>query len=208
MILTRRAICEQIQRRLANGTPSADFEPVIDEINSWLNHGIPAAALKSYADSVQLDGVESVPDGFYVTFRKIPVSMEDGIGLFKASLPATPYGMPRGYDISAAWLMTSGRLGQSMIRIDEKHIGMYRDMPRPMNSILFWVEGATMYIDSPIDLSSKVLAIRMAAATGELDDPISMPPDYLGYLIEYVMRNFAPSVNQPQDTVNDGQNIK
>lgn len=208
MILTRGAICEQIQRRLANGSPSADFEPTLDEINSWLTHGIAAAAMKSYTDAVQIDGVESVPDGFYTTHKNLPIVLDATTSLFKVNLPTAVYGLPRGYDINAAWIVTNNRLGATLIRVSEKQLGSYQSLKRPVNAILFWAEGSTLIIDSLMDISTKKLAVRMAGSTAGLDDNIAVPPDYHPYLIEYVMRWFGPSVSQPQDTVNDAQNIK
>ena len=64
--MTRKTLCELIQRRLAGGDVSDDFSPKLDEINLWLNHGIAASAFKNYTDSVQIDGIEFVSESFYI----------------------------------------------------------------------------------------------------------------------------------------------
>src|SRR5690606_2264262 len=101
--MTRKEICELIQRRLAGGTPSNDFEPVLDEINKWLDFGVGQAAVQNYRDSTQIE-VEYVGDAFYTTFKGIALTKDPDSGYWSGTLPTPPVGLPSGHDISSVYV--------------------------------------------------------------------------------------------------------
>jgi hypothetical protein len=204
---TRRQVCELIQRRLAGGDVSDDFHVKLAEINLWLNHGIAAAAMKNYTDGVQVDGIEYVSDSFYVSFRDVTITHDTGTGYYYADLPAMPYGLPKGYDITRLAIQGNGELSKGLIRVDATKNAAYQHLPKPKNKLFYWMEGKRVWIDSFTALQTNKLFGRMAASdtstySGGLDDPFNAPPDYVPFIMDYVYAKFIQPV--PQDTSNDG----
>jgi len=201
--MTRKEVCELIQRRLAGGTPSNDFEPVISEINAWLDYGIAQAAIRNYRDGAEID-VEYIADAFYTTFKNIPISREPESGYWKGVLPSPAIGVPRGYDITSVMPASNGRFGKPFIRVTPQQLDYYNDLPRPIGPF-FWTEESFIYVETNMDLSGVKLAVRMASSAGKrgLNDEVLCPADYIPLVIEYTMAKFQP---RPKDNSTDGVN--
>lgn len=206
--MIRKEICELIQFRLAGGVPQDSFEPTLDEINKWLDHGAAAAAMKNYTDGVQIDGMEYVADAFYLTTKGIALTKDSDSGYWTATLPNAPIGIPRGYDITSLYLQGSGRYSNSLVRLNPQQIDYYRSLPKPKNFIFYWPENDTLYIDSFADLTNEKAVVRMAGSAGKrlLTDKFLCPDDYIPFVVEYVFKQFLPKTNVPKDNLNDSVN--
>lgn len=202
--MLRKEICEQIQRRLANGTPSNDFEPSLSEINSWLDGGVAIAAMRNYTDSASLD-IEYIADAFYYSY-KVPISKDDETGYYKGTLPALPLAIPRGYDISNASVIGSGFVGKSAVRVSPQQLPIFRDLPKPSDAIFFWTEGKLVFLESPFDLVNRSLRVTMAGSKGsaKLTDELLCPLDYISIVVDWVYSKFVQ--NPPKDVTKDNLN--
>lgn len=202
--MIRKEICEQIQRRLANGTPSNDFEPSLSEINSWLDAGVASAAMRNYTDSASLD-VEFIADAFTATY-KIAISKDETTGYYKGTLPAVGLAVPRGYDITSVNVVGSGVLSKPMIRVTPQQLDYYKDLPMPPESSFFWSEANEIFIESAFFLVGRQLSVRMVGSAGhrKLADEFRCPTDYLPMVIEWVYAKFVQ--NPPKDYSTDGIN--
>lgn len=203
---TRREIAELIQRRLAGGTPSQDFEPTLDEINKWLDYGVASAAMKNYADGVNIDGIEFVGDAFYTTVKNLVLTNDSDTPFYKTTLPAQPISLPRGYDITSVQVMDGGRLSMSGIRVSPQQLDYYKTLPKP-EGFFYWSEQGTLFVESDRVMTGKKLLVRMAssAVNRSLDAELTIPSDQMPFLLDFMFRYFGNKV--PQDFSNDGKNI-
>lgn len=207
--MTRKTLCELIQRRLAGGDVSDDFSPKLDEINLWLNHGIAASAFKNYTDSVQIDGIEFVSESFYITLGGLTINKDENTGWYFANLPSSPYALPKGYDITMVAIQGNGKLSKGLVRKDAVKHNAHDSLPKPPNKIFWWVDSKALWMDSFTPIQSNTLTLRMAASAGGvyqggISDELRVPDDAIPYVIEYVLKVFGqPAI---QDTSNDGIN--
>jgi hypothetical protein len=206
-MIIRREICEQIQRRLAGGTPSSDFEPTLSEINSWLDAAVAKCATISYNQSAQVE-YEYVADSFYATYKNIALSKDNDSGYFKGALPQAVIGLVRGYDISEAMIMGTGQYSKPLVRVSPIQLSIYEDLPKPKDEIFYWTEGSDIYVRSSFSIAGKKLVVRMAGSAGKrgLDDELLCPADMIDLVINYVRTQFAQPI--PQDRSADGLNQK
>lgn len=207
--MTRKTLCELIQRRLAGGDVSDDFSPKLDEINLWLNHGIAASAFKNYTDAVKIDGIEFVGEAFYISVKNLTISEDTTTGWYFVTLPSSPYALPKGYDITMVAIQGNGKLSQSLLRTDAVRFDANKKLPQVPNKIYWWPEGNVLWMDSFTALQNDKLFIRMAGSAGStysggLEDELRVPDDAIPFIVQYVMGLFAQPV--PQDNNNDGQN--
>lgn len=197
--MKRKTLCELIQRRLAGGDVSDDFSPKLAEINLWLNHGIAASAVKNYTDAVKIDGIEFVSDAFYLTITDLTIYKDETTGWYFADLPAAPWALPPGYDISWAKIQGSGYLSKGMVRTNPNRRAVHEALPKIPNKLYWWVDTNRLYIDSFTALQHNKLAVRMAGSAGStysggLDDTLRVPDDAIPYIMEYVLRVFGQKV--------------
>ena len=188
--MTRRQLCELIQRRLAGGDVPVGFSPKIEAISLWLEPAVAAAAMKSYGEGASID-IENVGDAFYMTFKDLTLSLDASTGEFYTTVPASPYGIPFGYDVT---------------RAHQRQVSVYKHIPKPVNASVFWFEGAQMRVESEQVLTGKKVLVRMASmgTSANMDSAIQCPSDQLPYVIEFVERKFMQPM--PEDLSNDGNN--
>jgi hypothetical protein len=213
--MIRKEICELIQRRLAGGDPTDDFPVTLQEINLWLDQAVAASAMRNYADSVNVDGIEFVGDAYYTTFKNIVLARDSVTRDFFGTLPAMPVGVPRGHDISAAHLqitLPAPGLSAPLVRMNPQQLSFAHTLPYPSLTPRYWVEGNQIYVRGfdGTDYTGRSITIRMIGSAGRrlLTDELLIPSDYLPFVIEYIMKNFLPTQNGPKDTINDGNDIK
>lgn len=206
--MTRREICELIQLRIAGGTPSQDFEPTLDELNLKLDPAAASAAMKNYADGVNVDGIEFVGDAFYTTIKNLTLIEDTDTPYFKTTLPVAPLALPRGYDVASVAVMAGrNRLSANGVRVTPQQLDYYKSLPTPPNSFFYWFENTTLYVESFTEMTGMKLLVRMASSSIDksLDSKFYVPDDYLGFVMEIVERQYLPRA--PQDSSNDGKNI-
>ena len=211
--MIRKELCELIQIRLAGGMPSDDFPITLNEINLWLDHAIAASAVKNYTDGVSIDGLEFVGDAYYATFKNLTLTQDTDSLYFKTTIPAPPVGVPRGYDIASAYIMqATGGYGTPLVRVNPQQLDYYESLPKPKNSIEFWVEGVTLFVKAATTnlLTGAKVAVRMIGSAGSrsLTDAALVPNDAVPYIVDYVFKYFSQTDQMPKDLTNDGTNTR
>lgn len=203
--MIRRTLCEIVQRKLAGGEPSSDFEPSLVEINALLDSAIAYAAKSQYNESAQVD-VEYISDSFYTTFRGIVLTEDTDTGHWGADIPAAPAGLPRGYDIEV-FPYGDGSTGKAFVRVSPQQLGIYHGLPKPINSVLFWTEGNKLKAESPFSLSGIKVMLRMVVGSGsqELTAELSCDGTYIPGVLEWMDRHYN---RPPKDNSTDGLNVR
>lgn len=209
--MIRKTLCELIQRRLAGGDVPDDFSPKLDEINLWLNHGIAASAIKNYSDAVKIDGMEFVSESFYISLSDLTIYKDETTGWYYADLPASPWALPKGYDITTVSIQGNGVLSRGLIRTEPTRRNMHDSLPKIPNKLYWWIDTNRLNIESFTALQHNKLYVRMAGSagttyTGGLNDTLRVPDDAVPYIIEYVLRVFGQKV--VPDVSNDGVDQK
>jgi hypothetical protein len=201
---TVRQISQLILRRVSQGRPSDESAITENEVALWLGHAVAAAAVRAYQGAVQVDGVESVPDGFYHTFKNLSLTEDEDTGFYEFTLPAKPYGLSGGWDMQSATIQGTGVLSGEMVRVAPNQRGFYKKLG-PKNAIFFWVEGITGVVDSPVDLTGKRVRVTMPAMSLDMDDEMNVSEDQLVFITEYILKNFLSTLNVQPDLSNDGK---
>lgn len=204
--MTRRYLAQLILRRLANGDVSDDFPIKEQEAAAWIDHGVAYAARANYNDNANVD-VEYVGDGFMTTFKNLSLTKDSATSAYYVALPATPYGLPPGYDVAGVNLEGDGKLSTGMIRVKIQQLDYYLQLPMPPKAVFWWIEGKVLNLFSTwAILDGMKVRVRMASAgdPADLDAELNIPNDYVQLVIEYVMKYVAPTLSIAQDVVNDG----
>lgn len=207
--MTNRMLCELIQRTLAGGTASDDFEPKIEEIFRWLGPGIAYAAKVAYSDSVNIDGIEFVGDAFYTTFKNLALTKDEDTGWYTTTLPATPYGLSIGHDITNVALQGVGKVGLPALRVSQTQRAFFERLPMPENRLFYWVEGDELSIKTFGVLDGDTVRVTMASTSStSLDGPAGCPEDYIPGIVDFIRKQYLPTLNLPKDLSNDGVNVR
>lgn len=120
--MTRRVLIEQIRRMLYGGVPTDDANITEKEINLYINEALAYMAKINYTDSIKLDGIESIADSFYLTFKNLAITKDNDTGYYSLDLPQVPLGLSRGYGISTVTFPTSTGLAKSPIPISVREL--------------------------------------------------------------------------------------
>lgn len=205
--MTRKQLCELIQRRLAGGNVPDDFSPKIEEINYWIEHGVAYSAMKNYTDNVNAADIEFVSDAFYTTFYDISLSEVQKTKELVGTIPSIPYGLPRGHDIISASVSNGSGERIEMMRLTLSQASYFKKFKYPSNSVFYWVEGNKIYVTSKYILTDYLVIIKMASSVGDagLDSELNCPPDLIMTVVDYVTRQFVQPVQK--DLSNDGVQV-
>ena len=203
--MVKKAFVQLLLRRISGGLPSDDTAITENEIALWVDAGIAASAMKAYSESVNLEQVAHVPEGYYITIKGLALTEDTDTGRFKATLPGKPYGLPAGYDITSLQVQGNGKLSQPAIRLPLERVSYYKLLPHPKNANFFWPEGNILYMESATDLTGKKVVVTMAGQSTDLNTEMSVSEDQLPWITEYIFKTFLPTLNIPADNQNDGK---
>lgn len=203
--ITRYELCERIQRVIYNGLPSDDATITIPLINIWLNDAIGAVAKRNYTESVQLDGVAYVNNSFYLTYKGLAITQDEN-GVWKFTLPQIPLGLGKNEGINTVQFKGSGKTSYTAIPLSQNQIAYTDSLRKIPNKLFYWNEGTTVYIKSSLVLSQYTATVRMVSGgdSSDLDSVVNVPDDYIGQIVDYVVKALMIERSQPLDTVNDG----
>lgn len=204
--MTRRAYCELILRRLANGDVSDDFPIKIEEVSQWIEQGVAVAAMKNYTDNANIE-IEYVSDSFYTTFKNLSLTKDSETGFFNTTVPAAPYGIPKGYDVASVNIEGQGILSNGLIRVNIQQLDYYLKLSLPPKAIFYWFEGKVLNLFSTwAILDGFKVRVRMASGgdSTDLSAELNIPSDYMGFVSDFVFQKLMPTLNIQQDNVNDG----
>lgn len=203
--MTRRVLIEQIRRMLYGGVPTDDANITEKEINLYINEALAYMAKINYTDSIKLDGIESIADSFYLTFKNLAITKDNDTGYYSLDLPQVPLGLSRGYGISTVTFPTSTGLAKSPIPISVRELDYMDSLKQPPSKIFYWPEGKKLWFKSYTNLVGKFAIVRMVSTeTADLDSELNVPQEYITDIINLVMNQLRPRKATPQDSTNDG----
>jgi hypothetical protein len=203
--MTRKVLIEQIRRMMYGSIPTDDANVTEKEINLYINEGIAYMAKVNYTDAIKLDGIETVADSFYATFKNLAITKDNDTGYYALDLPQVPLGLSRGYGISTVTFPTSTGLAKSPIPISPRELDYIDNLKQPPSKIFYWAEGKKLWFKSYTNLVGKFAIVRMVSTeTADLDAEINVPQEYITDIINLVMNQLRTRKATPQDSTNDG----
>ena len=203
--MTRRVLIEQIRRMLYGGVPTDDANITEKEINLYINEAMAYMAKINYTDAIKLDGVESIADSFYLTFKNLAATRDTDTGYYSIDLPQVPLGLARGYGIATVTFPTNTGSAKSPIPISVRELDYMDNLKQPPSKIFYWAEGKKLWFKRYINLVGKNAIVRMVSTeTTNLDDELNVPQEYITDIINLVMGQLRPRKATPQDSTNDG----
>ena len=203
--MTRRVLIEQIRRMLYGGVPTDDANITEKEINLYINEAMAYIAKVNYTDAIKLDGIESIADSFYLTFKNLAATRDTDTGYYSIDLPQVPLGLARGYGIATVTFPTNTGAAKSPIPISVRELDYMDNLKTPPSKIFYWPEGKKLWFKSYINLVGKNAIVRMVSTeTANLDDELNVPQEYITDIINLVMNQLRPRKGAPQDSTNDG----
>ena len=203
--MTRRVLIEQIRRMLYGSIPTDDANISEKEINLYINEALAYMAKINYTDSIKLDGIESIADSFYLTFKNLAITKDNDTGYYSLDLPQVPLGLARGYGIATVTFPTSTGLAKSPIPISVRELDYMDSLKQPPSKIFYWPEGKKLWFKSYTNLVGKFAIVRMVSTeTADLDSELNVPQEYITDIINLVMNQLRPRKGAPQDSTNDG----
>ena len=203
--MTRKVIIEQIRRILYGGVPNDDANVSEKEINVYINQALAYMAKVNYTDAIKLDGVESVADSFYATFKEIPITLDSTTGYYSLDLPQVPLGLARGYGISTVTFPSNTGLAKSLVPISVRELDYMDNLKAPPSKIFYWAEGKKLWFKSYTNLVGKFAIIRMVSTeNSDLDAELNVPQEYITDIINLVLNQLKIRKSTPEDTTNDG----
>ncbi len=203
--MTRRVIIEQIRRIFYGGVPNDDASLSEKEVNLLLNEAIAYIAKVNYTDAIKLDGIETVADSFYATFKNLAITRDNDTGYYSLDLPQVPVGLSRGYGISTVTFPTSTGLAKSPIPISVRELDYLDNLKQPPSKIFYWAEGKKLWFKSWTNLVGKLAIVRMVSTeTTDLDAEINVPQEHISDIIDLVINKLKIRKGTPEDNVNDG----
>lgn len=208
--MQRIVLIERIRRQIYGEFPDDDAQITIGLVNNWLGDAIAAAAKQNYTESVNLDGVAYVNNSFYTTFSNLAVTKHDN-ELFSIILPQIPVGIGRNEGVASVRLKDGVSVSYDAIPLSANQVAYNRGRRKIPNKLVYWYEGKQIFCLSPeFDLSGCTAYVRMVSGgdSADLDSEINVPQEYFGLIVEYVKQQLAFMRNMPQDTQNDGSDIK
>lgn len=205
---TRGAFIESILMQLYGGKPTDDAEITYNLVNLYLQEGIATAAQAAYKNSIQIDGVGYINNGFYTTFSGLSISIDSSDNqCYVFSLPEIPVGISANMGIAEVRFKGSGMTSLPGIPLSINQWG-YFDSMRPIpNKIMILPEGKYVRAKTPLVLSNYTATVKMVSGgdVSNLNSELNVPPDYLPIVRDYIVQKLLGERSIAQDNVNDGQ---
>lgn len=208
--MTRAYYIERILRQIYGGYVRDDSTITTNLVNGWLNDAIAYAAKQNYKEAIALEGIGYVNNGFYSTFKGIPV-VEDERFTWKIELPQIPLGIGRNEGISTLKFKSSdGQISLPCIPVTEAQASYFQTMRPLEGKVIYKYENSSAYAYTPIDLSGYTAQVTMVSGgdSSDLTSKINVPDDYFPFVTDYIQKQLMIERSQPQDTANDGADIK
>lgn len=203
--MTRKVLIEQIRRMLYGSVPTDDANITEKEINLYINEALAYMAKVNYTDSIKLDGIETVSDVFYLTFKNLAITKDNDTGYYSLDLPQVPLGLARGYGISTVTFPTATGLAKSPIPISVRELDYMDNLKQPPSKIFYWAEGKKLWFKSYTNLVGRLAIVRMVSTeSSDMDAELNVPQEYITDIINLVMGQLRPRKATPQDSTNDG----
>jgi hypothetical protein len=203
--MTRKVLIEQIRRIYYGGVPNDDATLSEKEVNTYISEAIAYIAKINYTDAIKLDGIESVADSFYATFKNLAITKDNDTGYYSLDLPQVPLGLSRGYGISTVTFPTSTGLAKSPIPISVRELEYMDNLKQPPSKIFYWAEGKKLWFKSYTNLVGKFAIVRMVSSeNSDMDSELNVPQEYISDIIDLILNKLKIRKGTPEDLVNDG----
>lgn len=208
--MVRRTYIERIRRLIYGGQPPAEANITIGLVNNYLQDAIAVAAKTNYTDNLKLEGIASVNNSFYTTFKSLVIASDEQF-MWKITLPQIPVGIGGIEGVSKVIIKDSSspQLSYPIVLLTENQVSFQRGMREIPNKLLGYPEGEFVYIMSTLMLSSYTAQVTMVSggSSTDLDSTLNVPPDYLPVMNEFLLRILMVQKNQVQDVTDDGSDI-
>lgn len=208
--MVRRTYIERIRRLIYGGQPPAEANITIGLVNNYLQDAIAVAAKTNYTDNLKLEGIASVNNSFYTTFKSLAVTSDEQF-LWKITLPQLPVGIGGIEGISKVIFKdsSSNQLSYPVVLLTENQVSFQRGMRAIPNKLLAYPEGEFVYVMSTLLLSDYTAQVTMVSggSSTDLDSTLNIPADYFPIMTEYLKAQLMFQRNVPQDLQNDGTDV-
>lgn len=208
--MKRSTFIERTIRQIYGGQPPDDVDITPNLVNTWMNDAIGLAARANYTDSYKMDGVGYVNNGFYTQFKNIAVTAEEQF-TYKFTLPEIPLGIGANQGISTLQFIDSdGNVSLPCIPMSANQVSFFQRMRPVPNKVLFYPEGNSVYAKTTLLLDQYTAKVRMISGgdSTDLDSELNVPPDYFGYMVEYITKQLMLQRNMVTEQANDGVETK
>jgi len=209
--MSRRALIERIRRQIYNGQPSDDATITVGLVSNYLNDAIAFAAKSNYIENIKLDGIKSVNNGFYSTFKGISVTQDEQF-TWKIQLPQIPVGIGDNEGLSTLVFKDaqSNRISQTVIWVSENQKGYFDGMRPIPNKLLAYNNGEFVFVKSTLLLFQYTAQVTMVSGglSNDLSSTVNVPPDYFPSVMAYMQQQLLLEANQAKDVTNDGEDFK
>ena len=98
--MNRSQFIELVRRNYYNGIPSSDAELTPEEVDLYVDAAVGRAVTINYREAIELDGIETIGDVFYSTFKGFTIAKDNDTGYYYIDLPQAPLASKRGYNIA------------------------------------------------------------------------------------------------------------
>lgn len=206
--MTRYQYIEKELRLIYGTQPIDDADITFNLVNIWLSEGIGIAAQKNYRDNGQLEGINFVNNGFYTTFKNLPVTKFQNF-LYRVELPEIPVGIGHNEGVSTLTFTdtTTGFISYPSVPLTINQATYYRSMRPVQNKLLYIQQGKFLDVVSTLILSVGYTANVVMISGGDstdLNSVLNVPPDYLPIIDEFIEKKLMAERLVPQDDINDG----
>ena len=208
--MTRRTFIERVRRQIYNGQPASDATITVGLVNNYLNDAIAMAAKTNYTDSLKLEGIAYINNGFYTTYKDIAVIPDEKF-TWKVSLPDFPVGLGYSEGISTMYFKDSdtNQVSFSVIWLSQNQRSYFENMRPIPNKLLAYQEGNSVYIRSTLLLNLYTAQVCMVSGglKTDLDSELNVPPDYFPVMMQYLQQQLLLEKAQALDATNDGSDF-
>lgn len=206
--MQRIVYIERLIRQVYGGQPTQDSELTPNLVNLFINDGIALAAKQNYIESIKMDGVAYVNNGFSTTFSGIAITSDATNNLgYKLTLPQIPIGLGKNEGINTLRFKgEDGFISQSAIWLSANQVG-YADQMRPIpNKIYAYNEGEVVRFTSTLPMYQYTATVSMVSGgdSNDLNSVLNLPDDWYPTVNDYVLKMLMLQKAQPADAANDG----
>lgn len=203
--MTRNELIAQIRRMYYGGMPSEDANLRPLEVNQLINEAIAYIAKINYTDSIKLDGVETVSDAFYSTFKNLSILKDNDTGYYYTTLPHPPLGLSRGYGISTVTFPVNTGLAKAPTAVSPREVDYLEQIKLPPSKIFYWAEGDKLWFRSYTNLVGKFAIVRMVShENSDLTAELNVPGEYIPDIISWVMSQLTVRKQMSGDVIREG----
>lgn len=207
MVTSRKAYIEMVRRQIYGDQPSNDANITVNLVNRWLNFAAAAAAKQNSKDNLSIEGISSINNSFYTTFKSISISQDENF-LWKVTLPQIPLGIGATEGVSRMLIKdaATNQISYPIVLMSENQASFQRGMREIPNKLLGYPEGKFIYILSTLLLSDYTATITMVSSGDgtDLTSTVNIPDDYFPFICDWMRAQLMAQRQAPVDAQNDG----